>query len=79
MAKKVTNTDVNSTAGTGQTAPADAGGQSRFLSKAEELFEAYPAARKFYFTADGQAFFVESDARNHAGSLKDQAIETIEK
>lgn len=35
---------------------------------ADDIFERYPDQLKVYVTTDGQAFFVESDAKNHANN-----------
>jgi hypothetical protein len=50
---------------------------SKWDHKAGRLFTHYPAVDRLHFTADGQAFFMENDARNHAETLKDKTVETI--
>ncbi|MDR1120042.1 MAG: hypothetical protein LBM08_03915 [Dysgonamonadaceae bacterium] len=58
--------------------PAD-GQKSEWADKSARLFKIYPNRDMLYFTSDGQAFFDESDAVNHAGILKEQSIEKVEK
>jgi hypothetical protein len=64
----------------GQAAKAEqAVKQSKFAEKAKELFGAYPEVNTLYFTFDGYAFKTENDARNHARTLKEKCIETLER
>ena len=45
----------------------------------KELFGQFPAAQELYFTSDGLAFLVKSDAQNHARSLDAKEVETIKR
>ncbi len=49
----------------------------KIMSK--DIFKNYPALQVYYKTADGQAFFQESDARNHAKSLENKKVEPVER
>ena len=42
-----------------------------------EVFEANPLLKQVYTTSDGENFYQENDAKNHAKSLEDKAVETI--
>lgn len=42
-------------------------------------FGAYPEVKEFHFTSDNQAFSEESDAKNHASTLKDKEVELIKR
>jgi membrane protein involved in colicin uptake len=48
-------------------------------ARAQELFARFPAAAELYFTGDGFAFLVKSDAVNHARSLKENEVVTIKR
>lgn len=43
------------------------------------IFKNYPTLQVYFKTADGQAFFQESDARNHAKSLESKKVEKVER
>lgn len=45
--------------------------------KAAELFALYPSYNLLHFTMDGTAFFELADATNHALSLADKNVRTI--
>jgi len=45
--------------------------------KLKRLFTTHPSVNKFYLTSDGQAFFKENDADNHAKSLEDKEVVSI--
>lgn len=47
--------------------------------KAIKLFKTYPAAIEIFFTSDTTAFLKKDDAKNHAQTLQDKNIITIEK
>jgi len=49
------------------------------LEKAGEAALKLNGLEKVWVTADGQAFALESDARNHAANLKDSQIITVSK
>lgn len=42
-----------------------------------EIFKTNPDLEKVYVTSDNEAFYQENDAKNHAKSLKDKAVETV--
>lgn len=50
---------------------------ANLTKKAAELFSFYPKAKTLRFTSDGIAFFELSDAANHANSLPDKKVITI--
>lgn len=50
-----------------------------FDKKAKSLFAEYPNRQVIYFTTDNLAFFNECDARNHAASISDGKVITINK
>lgn len=41
------------------------------------IFARYTEAKEFHFTADGQAFSLETDAKNHANTLEDKTVRKI--
>lgn len=43
----------------------------------KEVFEQNPKLEKCFATADGQAFYKEDDAKNHAKSLEDKTVELV--
>lgn len=51
--------------------------KDEMAEKAAELFRLYPAAKNLLFTSDGTAFFELVDANNHASSLADKKVRTI--
>lgn len=46
---------------------------------AADIFKANPNLDRFHQTADGQAFYNDSDARLHAKSLKDKTVKVVNK
>jgi hypothetical protein len=42
-----------------------------------EIFETNPALKKAYITSDGTPFYQETDAKNHAKTLKDKTVEPV--
>ncbi len=44
-----------------------------------DIFNNYPTLQVYFNTADGQAFFQESDAKNHAKTLENKKEETVER
>lgn len=41
------------------------------------IFAQHPTVEGFHFTADDQAFHLEGDAKNHAATLADRAVEFV--
>lgn len=41
------------------------------------IFAQHPTVEGFHFTTDGQAFHLESDAKNHALTLEDKGVEFV--
>lgn len=41
------------------------------------IFETHPNLEKVYVTSDEIAFYQETDAKNHAKSLKDKSVEVV--
>ena len=46
-------------------------------AKIKLVFASYPEAKSFHFTSDGNAFSLESDAKNHAKNLEDKEVVEI--
>lgn len=44
-----------------------------------DIFERHPNLQRVYQTADGTNFYEEGDARNHARSLKNKEVKTVER
>jgi hypothetical protein len=42
-----------------------------------KIFESHPDLKKAYITSDDTAFYQESDAKNHAKTLKDKTVEPV--
>ena len=42
-----------------------------------EVFKNNPKLEKYYGTSDGEAFYNENDAKNHAKNLEDKTVETV--
>ncbi|MFE3868700.1 hypothetical protein ACFX5E_11525 [Flavobacterium sp. LS2P90] len=42
-----------------------------------KIFETNPDLKKAYITSDGTPFYQETDAKNHAKTLKDKSVEPI--
>lgn len=42
-----------------------------------KIFETQPDLKKAYITSDGTPFYQETDAKNHAKTLKDKSVEPI--
>ena len=42
-----------------------------------QVFEQNPKLEKYYGTSDGEAFYNENDAKNHAKNLEDKTVETV--
>lgn len=49
------------------------------MEQIQELFAQYPAIDTFHVTSDGQAFTQKQDAVNHASTLEDKAVKTVER
>ncbi len=45
----------------------------------DAIFKQYPDIEAYYQTADGHKFFTETDAKNHAVTLKNKAVKKVEK
>ncbi|MBS1535314.1 MAG: hypothetical protein JST78_09570 [Bacteroidetes bacterium] len=45
--------------------------------KKEEVFKENPHLKEAHFTSDGQAFYNENDAKNHAKTLQDTNVECV--
>lgn len=45
----------------------------------EAIFKTNPNLKEFFKTSDGEAFYQESNAHNHAKSLEDKTVETIKR
>jgi len=43
----------------------------------QKIFKSHPNLEKAYITSDGTPFYQESDAKNHAKTLKDKSVEPI--
>lgn len=46
---------------------------------AQKILKAHPGIEKVFTTSDGQVFFTENHASNHARSLKDKDVEPVSK
>jgi len=46
---------------------------------AADIFKANPNLETYHETSDGEAFFNDSDARNHAKTLKDRTVKEVKK
>ena len=44
-----------------------------------KVFKKHPNLSKYYETSDGTPFFRDHDAKNHAKSLKDKTVKTVER
>lgn len=44
-----------------------------------DVFKKYPNLEKYYQTSDGEKFFTESPAYNHAKTLENKKVETVER
>jgi hypothetical protein len=42
-----------------------------------KIFETNPDLKKAYITSDGTPFYQETDAKNHAKTLKDKSVEPV--
>ena len=47
--------------------------------KAKRIFKAYSGQDKLFFTSDGHPFFEANPAANHAKTLEDKHVETVER
>ncbi len=45
------------------------------MTPKNKIFNENPELKEFYMTSDGQAFYQESDAKNHARGLEDKKVE----
>ena len=57
----------------------ESGTENRLAAEAERIFAVYPDASVVYMTSNGFGFFKESEARNHANTLRDKAVITIKR
>lgn len=53
--------------------------KNRLAKDGEQILAEYPEAREVYMTSNGFGFFRETDARNHAATLKDKTVTTIKR
>lgn len=53
--------------------------ENRLAAEAKRIFAAYPDASVVYMTSNGFGFFKESEARNHANTLRDTTVTTIKR
>jgi hypothetical protein len=60
-------------------ATAESGVGSRLKAEAGRILAAYPDAPVVYMTSNGFGFFRESEARNHAATLRDKAVITVKR
>lgn len=60
-------------------AAAESGARSRLEIEAGRILAAYPDAPVVYMTSNGFGFFRESEARNHAATLRDKAVITVKR
>ena len=60
-------------------ATTDSGVGSRLKAEAGRILAAYPDAPVVYMTSNGFGFFRESEARNHAATLRDKAVITVKR
>lgn len=67
------------TAEAADRAAAESGAGSRLKAEAGRILAAYPDAPVVYMTSDGFGFFRESEARNHAATLRDKAVITVKR
>lgn len=47
--------------------------------KMQIIFKQHPNAQEFYVTSDDQAFYLPSDAKNHASTLDDKTVDCIKR
>ena len=57
----------------------ESGTENRLAAEAERIFAVYPDASVVYMTSNGFGFFKDSEARNHANTLRDKAVITIKR
>ena len=60
-------------------AAAESGARSRLEIEAGRILAAYPDAPAVYMTSNGFGFFKESEAHNHAATLRDKAVITVKR
>lgn len=60
-------------------ATTESGVGSRLKAEAGQILAAYPDAPVVYMTSNGFGFFRESEARNHAATLRDKAVITVKR
>ena len=60
-------------------AAAESGARSRLEIEAGRILAAYPDAPAVYRTSNGFGFFKESEAHNHAATLRDKAVITVKR
>lgn len=60
-------------------ATTESGVGSRLKAEAGRILAAYPDAPVVYMTSSGFGFFRESEARNHAATLRDKAVITVKR
>lgn len=60
-------------------ATAGSGAGSRLKAEAGRILAAHPDAPVVYMTSNGFGFFKESEAHNHAATLRDKAVITVKR
>ena len=65
--------------GAADRATTESGVGSRLKAEAGRILAAYPDAPVVYMTSNGFGFFRESEARNHAATLRDKAVITVKR
>lgn len=60
-------------------ATTESGVGSRLKAEAGRILAAYPDAPVVYMTSNGFGFFRESEARDHAATLRDKAVITVKR
>lgn len=43
----------------------------------DAIFKNHPTLKSYFKTSDGQAFYAEDSAKNHAKTLKDKSVEEV--
>lgn len=62
-----------------KAAEPNAGSKTRLEKEGEQILAEYPDAQVVYMTSNGFGFFRETDARNHAATLRDKTITNVKR
>ena len=62
-----------------QNANAPSASEKKLRDKGLEILKNYPKNKEAYVTSDGFVFFSISDAGNHAATIKDKTVITVNK